>query len=244
MKPFAPNSNYTALILDDEKSGRDMAEYFLREYAQDLFGKILIASSIEEAREKIMGNTIDVAFVDIELKGEKGLALAPYLPAETLIVVISAYPEYALQAIKLNVVDYILKPILAGDFESMLQRLKVKLQPKLQETPAVPKDAPGSMVIRDGGVNIIVPLQDIQYIEAAGAYSKIVTANKNFIVSKTLKALLPLLPDSFTRIHRSYIVPQSTIISFKGNTVWLSNGKQIALSKTGKKQLQLQYGYL
>ena len=99
------------------------------------------------------------------------------------------------------------------------------------------------MVVREGGMNIIVPLKEVQFIEAAGAYSKIVTANKNYIVSKTLKALLPLLPDTFTRIHRSFIVPQATIASFKGNTVWLTNGKQIALSKTGRKQLQQQYGY-
>jgi DNA-binding LytR/AlgR family response regulator len=224
-----------------------MAEYFLKEYASDLFGYVYLVNSIESAQKVLASNSIDVAFIDIELKGEKGLDLSKHLNPETLIVVISAYPEYALQAIKINVVDYLLKPILASDFELMIHKLRERmLIEEPIENPVLTyenKEIQGSMVVREGGLNIIVALKDVQFIEAAGAYSKIVTANKNYIVSKTLKALLPLLPDNFTRIHRSYIVPQSTISSFKGNTVWLSNGKQIALSKTGRKQLQQQYGY-
>lgn len=247
MKGIRGTGSFSALVLDDEKSGRDMAEYFLKEYASDLFGYIYLVNSIDSAQKVLASNSIDVAFIDIELKGEKGLQLAKYLNPETLIVVISAYPEYALQAIKINVVDYLLKPILASDFELMVGKLRDRMvyeeQEETESIAAEPKEIQGSMVVREGGLNIIVPLKDVQFIEAAGAYSKIVTANKNYIVSKTLKALLPLLPENFTRIHRSYIVPQSTISSFKGNSVWLSNGKQIALSKTGRKQLQQQYGY-
>jgi DNA-binding LytR/AlgR family response regulator len=247
MKGIRGTGNFSALVLDDEKSGRDMAEYFLKEYASDLFGYIYLVNSIESAQKVLESNTIDVAFIDIELKGEKGLQLAKYLSPETLIVVISAYPEYALQAIKINVVDYLLKPILAADFELLITKLRNKMvvddSAEIVTPTADSKEIQGSMVVREGGLNIIVPLKDVHFIEAAGAYSKIVTANKNYIVSKTLKALLPLLPDNFTRIHRSYIVPQTTIASFKGNTVWLTNGKQISLSKTGRKQLQQQYGY-
>ena len=247
MKGIRGNGDFSALVLDDEKSGRDMAEYFLKEYASDLFGYIYLVNSIESAQRVMDGHPIDVAFIDIELKGEKGLQLSKSLKPETLTVVISAYPEYALQAIKINVVDYLLKTILASDFESMVLKLRDRLMvstvEKLEVEVSEPKEIQGSMVVREGGMNIIVALKDVQFIEAAGAYSKIVTANKNYIVSKTLKALLPLLPDTFTRIHRSFIVPQATIASFKGNTVWLTNGKQIALSKTGRKQLQQQYGY-
>lgn len=247
MKGIRGTGSFSALVLDDEKSGRDMAEYFLKEYASDLFGYIYLVNSIEAAQRVLESSDIDVAFIDIELKGEKGLQLAKFLKPNTLIVVISAYPEYALQAIKISVVDYLLKPILASDFETMIGKLRERMIETVEEESDISsqeiKEIPGSMVVREGGLNIIVPLKEVQFIEAAGAYSKIVTANKNYIVSKTLKALLPLLPDNFTRIHRSYIVPQATIASFKGNTVWLNNGKQIALSKTGRKQLQQQYGY-
>jgi DNA-binding LytR/AlgR family response regulator len=75
-------------------------------------------------------------------------------------------------------------------------------------------------------------------IEAAGAYSKIVTEARSFIASKTLKNIENQLPKSFIRIHRSYIIPINQIASYTSSMVCLKNGQQIALSKTGKKLLQ------
>lgn len=230
----------TALVLDDEKSGRDMVGYFIREQAPDMFGQIHFASNLEEASLLIDKYTPHVVFLDIQLKGELGFSLSSKLPPNTHTVIVSAYPEYALQAIKMEAVDYLLKPISTSDF----QDLKNKIQKRLG-TLKTPENTIGnktSLVIRESGTNVVVPFQDIEYVEAAGAYSKIITAQKEHLISKTLKVLSPSLPSHFVRVHRSYLVPVDQIATFKSNHLCLKNGKNIALSKTGRKVLQSSYG--
>lgn len=230
-----------ALVLDDEKSGRDMVGYFIAENAADLFGEVHFASSIEEAAQLLEKHKVDVVFLDIQLKGEIGFNLQQFLSATTHVVVISAFPEYALQAIKMEVVDYLLKPISEEDF----LKLKQKIQKRTQSTPATEQGSAtgkSSLVIRESGMNVVVPFNEIEYVEAAGAYSKIITAQKEHLISKTLKVLSPSLPSHFVRVHRSYLVPVDQIATYKSNHLCLKNGKQIALSKTGRKVLQASYG--
>lgn len=88
---------YCALLLDDEKSGRDMVSYYIHEYASDIFGKVITAASLKEARNLIQVNDVHVVFLDIELKGENGLQLRDFITENTLTVVVSAYPQYAIQ---------------------------------------------------------------------------------------------------------------------------------------------------
>jgi len=123
-----------ALVLDDEKSGRDMVGYFLKEYGGDLFGDVKFATNIEEATQIFEEETIDVLFLDIQLKGEIGLSITSILPENIQIIVISAFPEYALQAIKIEVVDYLLKPISEEDFQVLL--------PKIKQRGPIPKSLP------------------------------------------------------------------------------------------------------
>ena len=230
-----------ALVLDDEKSGRDMVGYFLKEYGGNLFGDVQFAANIAEATKIFDEQTIDVLFLDIQLKGEIGLNISAQLPPNIQIVVISAFPEYALQAIKIEVVDYLLKPISEEDFQLLLPQIK---QPGIKngQIRTDITSTKTSLVVRESGLNVVVPFGDIQYVEAAGAYSKIITAQKEHLISKTLKVLSPSLPVHFVRVHRSYLVPVDQIATYKSNHLCLKNGKQIALSKTGRKQLQSSYG--
>lgn len=230
-----------ALVVDDEKSGRDMVGYFITEYATDLFGEIFFASTLEEAGILVKKQRIDVLFLDIQLKGEMGLNIVADLSPNTQIVVISAFPEYALQAIKIEVVDYLLKPISEDDFLQLLPKLKSRAE-KFTPTISHTMGNKSALVIRENGMNVLVPFIDIEYVEAAGAYSKIITAQKEHLISKTLKVLSPSLPSHFVRVHRSYLVPVDQIATYKSNQLCLKNGKHIALSKTGKKALQSSYG--
>jgi two-component system LytT family response regulator len=235
-----PHGSLTALVLDDEKSGRDMVGYFIRENASDLFGQIHFASDVKEAGVLIDKHAPDVVFLDIQLKGEIGFAITSKLHPQTQVVIVSAHPEYALQAIKMEVVDYLLKPISESDFLELKTKIERRIQLSGGPNPAKGKST--SLVIRESGTNVVVPFHEIQYVEAAGAYSKIITANKEHLISKTLKVLSPSLPNHFVRVHRSYLVPVDQIATFKSNLLCLKNGKNIALSKTGRKVLQSSYG--
>ena len=199
----ALHGNLTALVLDDEKSGRDMVGYFIREQAADLFGQIHFASSLEEASLLIDKFTPQVVFLDIQLKGELGFSLASKLPPNTHIVIVSAYPEYALQAIKMEVVDYLLKPISESDFQELKYKIQKRLGPLVpQENTLLNKT---SLVIRESGTNVVVPFQDIEYVEAAGAYSKIITAQKEHLISRTLKLLSTFLANLLITIASFFL---------------------------------------
>jgi DNA-binding LytR/AlgR family response regulator len=237
----ALNGSLCALVLDDEKSGRDMVGYFIRENASELFGQIYYATDIAEANQIIEEHLPDVVFLDIQLKGELGFSLSSKLSTSSQIVVISAYPEYALQAIKMEVVDYLLKPIGESDFLQLKQKIQKRIQ-QFHLSTGTTDNGKSSLVIRESGMNVVVPFQDIEYVEAAGAYSKIITGQKEHLISKTLKVLSPSLPNHFVRVHRSFLVPVNQIATFKSSQLCLKNGKQIALSKTGKKVLQSSYG--
>jgi two-component system LytT family response regulator len=124
--------------------------------------------------------------------------------------------------------------------ESEVLRFKSKLKKWLKDKKIdeVTDDEEERLIIKDSGENIIIPVGDIMYLEACGAYSKIHTEARNFIASKTLKNIEDLLPRSFLRVHRSFIVPLERINSYTINTVCLKDGRNISLSKSGKKLLQ------
>lgn len=222
-----------ALLLDDEPAGRTVLTYFLQEYASDFIGPVMACSSISEALAAIDTFEPDVLFLDIELQGESGLdlkKLAPSIPT----VIVSAHSKYAIEALRLDVFDFLTKPLEVDQFMAFVERLKSKIQPK--------RPLDDSLIIRDGGNSVIIHIQDILFIEASGAYSKIHTAERSYLVSKTLKVLTPMLPEHFYRLHRSFLVPGFQIESFKGNTANLKTGHQIGLSKSGRKLLLEKFG--
>jgi two-component system, LytTR family, response regulator len=225
-----------ALIIDDEISGRTMIEYYLKEFAGDIFNKMTSVSSLKEALTFIEKSKPDIIFTDYELRNETGLMISHHIHDDTPVVVVSAHSQYALEAIQSNVFDYLLKPL----SEPEILRFKARLQKKIlrEGTATFTPNFDDHLLIKDAGENIMVAHQDILFIEAAGAYSKIVTEAKNFIASKTLKSIELQLPSIFIRIHRSYIVPLNQISSYSSQMVCLKNGNQLALSKTGKKLLQ------
>lgn len=226
-------SRIKALILDDEPAGRTVLSYFIQEYASDLFGPISSCSSIREALLTLETFDADLLFVDIELQGESGLDMRSILPSIP-IVVVSAHSNYAIEALRLNVLDFLTKPLEVDQFKAFVQRIESKIEPK--------RRLDDSLIIRDGGNSVIIQIQNILFIEASGAYSKIHTTERSYLVSKTLKVLTPMLPDHFYRLHRSFLVPGFQIESFKGNTANLKTGHLIGLSKSGRKLLLEKFG--
>ena len=225
-----------ALIIDDEISGRTMIEYYIKEFAGDIFDTMTSVSSLKEALTFIEKLKPDIIFTDYELRNETGLMISQHIQVDTPVVVVSAHSQYALEAIQSNVFDYLLKPL----SETEVLRFKARLQRKIlrEGTATFTPNFDDHLIIKDAGENIMVAHNEILFIEAAGAYSKIVTEAKKFIASKTLKSIELQLPSNFIRIHRSYIVPLNQIASYSSHVVCLKNGNQLALSKTGKKLLR------
>lgn len=226
-----------ALVIDDEMSGRTMIEFYIKEYLSNTIQEIVSVDSINAAIAELSNFAPDIIFCDYELRGEDGLMITKLVPKNIPVVVITAHSQYAIQAIRASVFDYILKPIDEREFLKFKQRLLEKFQAQLDIADS--EDIPNqeSLIIKENGENVIIKIGDIEYVEASGAYAKIITKNKTYLLSKTLKTLELSLPKEFLRVHRSFLVPKWQINSFSSTHVCLKNGKNISLSKTGRKLL-------
>lgn len=226
-----------AVIIDDELSGRTMIEFYLKEFMGDLFENLVAVSNINAAAKAIDDLKPHIVFSDYELRGENGLMVQRHLSEDIPVVVVSAHSQYAVEAIHCNVLDYLLKPL----NESEMIRFRERLIRCFEKKSSNLIDDNINIVIKDGGENIVIPINEVVFLEACGAYSKIITENKNYIASKTLKSLENQLPEDFIRVHRSYIVPVRQIKSFTSSDLCLKNGHTISLSKTGKRLLQQHF---
>ena len=226
-----------AVIIDDELSGRTMIEFYLKEFMGDLFENLVAVSNINAAAKAIDDLKPHIVFSDYELRGENGLMVQRHLSEDIPVVVVSAHSQYAVEAIHCNVLDYLLKPL----NESEMIRFRERLIRFFEKKSSNLIDDNINIVIKDGGENIVIPIKEVVFLEACGAYSKIITENKNYIASRTLKSLENQLPEDFIRVHRSYIVPVRQIKSFTSSDLCLKNGHTISLSKTGKRLLQQHF---
>ena len=155
-----------------------------------------------------------------------GLTLLKVLRKKPLVVLTTAYSEYALEGYELDVADYLLKPI---TFERFLKSVE-KVTARLQSTS--PPTAPGSVTaekreedlpyifVKDGTKLVKVMMNEILYIEGLKDYVGICTRGRKIVTLQTMKALEAQLPESkFIRIHNSYIVAYDAIESIDRDKV-------------------------
>ncbi len=128
--------------------------------------------------------------------------------------------------------DYVQKIESAIDLESCIERCKKSLE--IDQTDMVVGEY---FVVKDRGESTFINLNNITVLEGLGAYTKVHSVNKQYIVSKNLKKLLEQLPKCFIRTHRSFAVHIKHINSLSGNQVLLHNGESVKASKSGKKTL-------
>ncbi len=197
--------NIRCIIVEDEPLARNLLEQYIQKVPNlDLVQSF---SNPLEALDFLHNNTVDVLISDIQMPELTGISLLKLLPFKPLIILTTAYPEYALEGYELNVMDYLLKPI---TFERFLQaiekansRLLVIRQATVQETnPAKP-----FIFVKDRSKLVKVKLEDIVYVEGLKDYIIIYTKDKRIVPLQTLKSFENQLPaNQFIRIHNSYIV--------------------------------------
>lgn len=219
-----------ALIVDDEHSGRSSIKILLQKHYYFLFEVIETAANLVEAIKKVKDAYFDICFLDIQLENHSGFDLLSYLPAETKVVFVTAYSEYAIKAIKEQAFDYILKPVSPADFEACISRYEKQYSGESNDR--------NFLFIKDQGETIPIPLAQIEYLEADGAYCVIYLAmGKSYTTSKTLKAISESLGDQFIRIHKSYIVNKKMIRSYKKDSLTTIHHTCLPVSRNRLKEL-------
>ena len=194
----------SAMIVDDEAPARSELRYILEETGR--VDGIDEAASAREAVEKIIENRPDVLFLDISMPKTTGMQLAEALhklknpPA---VVFVTAYSEYAVNAFDVDAVDYLMKPVETERLGTALDKVEARA------VPAAPASHPPQerIPVEKGGRKVLVPVDQIRYIEAKDDYSCIYTDNDRFLSTISLAQLENrLAPHGFFRVHRGYIV--------------------------------------
>jgi len=212
----------------------------------------------------------DVLFIDLKLPGLNGLEVVQVLQADAmpLVVFVSAYSEYALDAFELNAIDYILKPANLGRLQKTMERIRERLTPQQRnlekfrllkalgatsglaiseledwlENSQEPLPTPyrKELVIKNSDNDkVFVPVKDIRWIDAAGDYMCIHTDSENYIVRITMKKLAAELDENmFQRIHKSTLV---NINSVKGIQPLRNNESLLDLGADIKLKVSRNY---
>ena len=221
------------IIVDDEPAARKGLAGDVNEI-EDI--KVVgTAANAFEALEQINNLQPDLIFLDIEMPGLSGLDFLKLIKVKPMVILTTAYSEYALVGYDFGVVDYLLKPI-------SVERLKIacaKAQELFNYRNARPEtEGSESFYVKVNGKMEKIALADMLYIEAANNYIYIHTAAKRYICYLTLKGIEAQLPaEKFIRVHKSFIVSKQHVQQI-GRAEVKINDVVIPLSKNYRNEFQ------
>ena len=197
--------------------------------------------SAMEARQYLEQETVDAIFCDINMPDLNGMDFIKSLQAPPLVVFTTAYSEYAVEGFKVNAVDYLLKPFGMQDFQRAANRVKERLE----VTTPLPQQGGGEGVsdtifVKTEYKIVKITIADIRYIEAMSEYLKIYldSEDKPVITLLSMKKMEERLPDSFMRIHRSYIVNLTKIQEVNKNRVIMDSDTYLPIGDMYKEAFQ------
>lgn len=199
-----------AIIIDDELRARTLLKHILQESCPDI-EVIDSCEDLPNAVKSIRKTEPDLIFLDIEMPGHSGLELLDFFNEEDIhfsIIFTTAYQQYALNAIKMEAFDYILKPIEPQELVLAIDRFKRRHERKMQKEPALSVNANKIAIPTSNGIKFI-NTEQIIYLKADNTYTEIyLDTNEKIVVSRTLKNFEDVLGafSNFFRSNKSYIV--------------------------------------
>ncbi|MCX2678442.1 LytTR family DNA-binding domain-containing protein [Galbibacter sp. EGI 63066] len=239
----------TSIIIDDEKHSRETLKKLIFEFCEDI-EVLATASNVKEAVATIKAHRPDLVFLDIELQTGTGFDVLEQLSDQHFEVIFTtAFEQYAIKALKMSSLDYLLKPI---DIDELIEAVekakhiknktdyKKQLETLLQNlkvTQAKHKQQNICLSTTDGIE--FLPVQNIAFCKSEGSYTQfILTDNTTILVSKHLKEYEKLLPyPPFMRVHNSYLINLSEVkkyIKTDGGYILMNGGQPVSLSRTKK----------
>ena len=190
-----------------------------------------------DARNFLANDTVDVIFCDINMPDLNGMDFVKSLAVPPLVVFTTAYSEYAVEGFRVNAVDYLLKPFGLQDFQRAANKVK---EMKEMERSSVAGNAPDVLYLKADYRVVKVSIPDILYVEAMSEYLKVWLDSqpKPVITLLSMKKMEEHLPDSFMRIHRSYIVNLNRIREVNKNRVILDSNTELPIGDLYKEAFQ------
>jgi DNA-binding LytR/AlgR family response regulator len=225
------------VIVDDEPLARSL----LKDYVSKVpsLNLLEVCSSPIAAMEIVQKQNVDLLFLDIQMPEITGLSLLKILKKKPMVVLTTAYSEYALESYELDVVDYLLKPITFSRFLQAVDKVTSRITATVtQVEKVIPNASQPFIFVKDGTKLVKVMWADILYIEGLKDYVTIHTKQQKIVSLQRLKLLEEQLPsDQFIRINNSYIVSLHAIDSVHKNEVNIGNAA-LPISDSYKKSFK------
>ncbi len=214
------------IIVDDEPlSQRIIEKYAINIPSLELVGK---CKSAFEAMNALFQLQPDLAFLDINMPNLSGMELLKTLKNPPLVIITTAYREYALESYDYEVIDYLKKPFSFERFYKAVQKAQEKYLARDAIAFSTPiKELPKKYIFVKSEKKLIrIKLDDILYVEAYGDYIKIFSPKEMTLVLMSLKNIHQQLPsERFYRIHKSYIIAIEKIDLIEGNMVKIKDAE-------------------
>ena len=248
---------FKAIIADDEPLARERLRLLLSDDEE-----IEITAECRNGREVVQAvraNSADVLFLDIQMPGSTGFDVIDQIGAARMpvTVFVTAHNHYALKAFEVHALDYLTKPIEPERLQATVARVKERIASKSAlmaqeqlksifesiQSASTPKKFPKRFLVHNGTKDVLVAVDEVEWIEAADYYSCLHVGTKSYLLREPIKQLAASLdPQRFVRVHRSAIVNINHVreIVREGRSegaVVLHSGHRLRMSKVGWQTL-------
>ena len=237
------------IIIDDEPLARSIVKEFLQKHPD--LQLMQECGDGFEGLKAIQQHQPDLIFLDIQMPKINGFEMLELLEQTPAVIFTTAFDEYAIKAFEAHAIDYLLKPFSQERFDKALakwiEQKKLgheKTTQELLETASLSPAQSQRIVIKDGSKIKIIPVHDVQYLEAADDYVKIHTKDGYFLKNKTMNHFEQVLDgQQFVRSHRSYIVNVQQITRIDpyekdSHVAVLRSGVKVPVSRNGYGKLK------
>ncbi|WP_136667127.1 LytTR family DNA-binding domain-containing protein [Flavobacterium sp. H122] len=210
------------LIVDDEPLAIRLIENHISKI--DVLEVVATANNAMKAFEILNTHQIDLLFLDIKMPNITGIDFLKSLKHPPKTIFTTAYRDFAIESYELEVVDYLLKPVTFERFFKSVDRFL--RENNSEKVSFVENDnTQDYILLKSSGKNYKIVLSEIVYIESIKDYIKVHKTDGNSVVSKyKISDVEQELPsDTFTRIHRSFIINNSKINAFSTTEIEVNN---------------------
>jgi len=227
------------VMVEDEPSIARRIKSMVEQLLGNNITKLIHFDELDDALEFVNENPIDLLLLDLNLHGQSGFDLLKQAVSHSFhSIIISAYPEKAIDAFAYGVLDFVEKPVKI----ERLQQAFTRLQSAKQQGNVLTR----FLAIRQQNSVHLLALKDVAYIKGADSYSEVVLKDGAVhLHDKNLSRLEGILPTTFSRLHRSYIVPLNFISRvFSSSGVYkieLHDQQIIPISRAKYKELKEQF---
>lgn len=228
------------IVCDDENIALKIDCTYIEELAKKyrIDANIMGFQSGEKVLEYMEHNDVDIAFLDIDLKGMNGITLASKIVKKNpriITIFVTSHKEYALEAFSVEAFSYLIKPIDPDRLERIFKKAIMQVNDINNRVQRVP------LIITEDNIKRKISQTGIIYIERVGSQSIIITKTSKHSVYETITSLSNRLEDNFLQINQGIIVNLEEVLAIKGHQVTMKTGELFSVGRTYSKDVKKRY---